>query len=165
MIRRGAAIGAVLVLGVLTGAGPAAAGDYGRFLCTPLAAAGFQARDGVWSSAPADREARPYRVQPIDPADSLDGKSDYRAVIATGDHVPMECRSLAKHDDPETARILCGGLGWGFLMDTGTMRYQELFGIGYVENETPQDAIAPYLAIGTCKRIGDLPGCSSENCG
>lgn len=48
-------------------------------------------------------------------------------------------------------RIVCGGLGTGMLIDMGTMRYQELYGFGYI-NGVDKDANTPSLTIGTCAR-------------
>ena len=49
-------------------------------------------------------------------------------------------------------RIMCGGLPYGLMMDTKTLRYQEFYSHGYVDGGD-STANTPAVTIGTCTKL------------
>lgn len=47
--------------------------------------------------------------------------------------------------------LTCGGLGFGFIMNTHFLRFQEFYGIGYVHGDMPGNT--PSITIGRCSPL------------
>lgn len=73
-------------------------------------------------------------------------KNDYVTVTRIGNDYPSHQCALAVSDAEGFA---CGGLGWGFRMLFSTLRYQEYYGIGFVEG-ADDGKNTPAMTIGRC---------------
>jgi hypothetical protein len=132
-------------------AGPIGPASADAFLCVGQLSTGFGWADGKWQVREFGVEDKVFVVQP--------GMKDEFTVTRIGDASPTHyCPVLRRSDG--SLRLLCGGLGNGFSFSSKTLRFQENYGIGYV-NAGDGDANMPYLLIGKCTKL-DLRGILSE---
>ena len=131
--------------------GPIAEANAHAFLCVGQLSTGFGWGDGKWQVRPFGVEYKVFVVQP--------GMSDEYTVTRIGDAVPTHyCPTLRLSDS--SIRLLCGGLGNGFSFSSRTLRFQENYGIGYVDTANGS-ANMPYMLIGKCTKL-DLRGILQE---
>ncbi|HET9535001.1 MAG: hypothetical protein ABWY13_19195 [Mesorhizobium sp.] len=139
-----AAVGLVLI-------GPVAEANAEAFLCVGQLSTGFGWADGKWQVRAFGVEDRVFVLQP--------GMADEYTVTRIGDAAPSHyCPALRPTDG--SVRLLCGGLGNGFSFSSRTLRFQENYGIGYVDAANGS-ANMPYLLIGKCTKL-DLRGILQE---
>ncbi|QKC83461.1 hypothetical protein EB232_19240 [Mesorhizobium sp. NZP2077] len=69
-----------------------------------------------------------------------------------------------KNDLPPGGKIhlVCGGLGFGFVFNEATLRFQQFYGFGFIDGDSAE---TPAITIGKCSSIpkrGDYVG---KSCG
>ena len=115
-----------------------------QYFCVADQATGF-----VW------RESRWRRPRSRSMMTSSSFKRSCRARTSDkklGDASERHTCSQFRLENFRAEQISCGGLGFGFVLHTKTLRYQEFYGIGYVEGgDTLRNT--PSLTIGKCTRM------------
>lgn len=130
-------------------AGPVMAGE--QYLCIGEKGTGFKWDGKQWATAVFDVASDKYVVQEVTPQEIFGRKLNFEVKRFGSDKVQFSCERLESKDF-KSARILCGGLGYGMLIDTKTLRYQEVYGLGYIDgNDTVGNT--PSFSIGTCSRL------------
>ena len=132
----------------------AASGGYSfasEWLCIPEKAGGFIFENGGWAHARFSVEGKSMVVAEVVPRAGFDGQPVGIEVTHTGDKFPIHtCAAFQEGQD----QIACGGLGYGFLFNRSNLRYQELYGIGFVNGGDSPDN-TPMLEIGRCTKLPD----------
>ena len=118
------------------------------YSCSADRSAGFNWSGGEWipTAFPADEQLL------VKPNGLKDGMLQYQ-VFRMGDQTPYldDCSQLIYQGTP-LARIACGGMAKGILIDTKRLRYQEIYGIGYLD-AFDSEQHSPSITIGRCKVI------------
>lgn len=122
-----------------------------QFLCVSEQSTGFRWKNGSWRQEDF-KVGEKYLVVAVPEYEHFGEKVNYEIRTFGSDKVEHRCRG----DDPVSneygTSIMCGGVGYGLRMDTKTMRFQEVFGLGYVEGwDKPEST--PAFTIGTCSRL------------
>lgn len=110
------------------------------YLCIGDLSTGFVWKDGIWKEAT-------FHVQEDRFAVKIEGMSV--SVTQIGRDYPSHTCSLAVADADQFA---CGGLGYGFVMNLTTLRYQDFYGLGYVDGSDSANN-TPSLTIGKCSPL------------
>lgn len=71
-------------------------------------------------------------------------------VTKIGDSYPMASCDLYAED---AGQFSCGGLGFGFVMNFRSLRFQTFYGIGYIAGEDGNDPDTPAITIGKCSPL------------
>ena len=121
-----------------------------QYLCIGEQSTGFMLKNGKWSRVKFNVDKDRYLVKEVPPYKLLNETVNFvvQRFGETGNH--LTC-NRAKSGDYVSSRILCGGLMFGMIVDTKTMRFQELFGSGYIQGDN--DGVTPSLTIGTCAKL------------
>jgi len=124
-----------------------------KYICIGDQAVGFRLLNGRWSNAVFNVNDDRLMVMEIPPKKSIFGDATINFVVRKfgSDRNLHEC-SRQTFDGKPTTRIVCGGLGFGFLMDTKSLRYQDFYGLGYLDGED-RPGNTPSLTIGKCTRV------------
>jgi hypothetical protein len=112
---------------------------------------GFKWDGQRWTSTKFTAENDKFVVQQV-PERNLMGEIVNFEVTMFGETVPRHRCFRSSYDGKPSQIIICGGLGWGFQMNTKSLRYQEFYGIGYLDGED-KPGNTPSLTIGRCSRI------------
>lgn len=120
-----------------------------EWLCVPELSTGFSLESGEWV-----RSAFTVKGESIIVAE-VTGKRDYLGepygieVTHTGDEFPMHtCPPLSEG----MVQVACGNMGYGFLFNKSTLRFQEYYGIGFVDGRD-DGGNTPSLTIGHCSKL------------
>lgn len=113
-----------------------------QFFCAATHSTGFRLNDGKWRSVDFNIEPMRYVIAP-------DG-AEY-TVTKLGQQFPFHrCQNTMPAG--QQIHLICGGLGYGWLFSERTLRFQEYYGIGYIDGED-KGGNTPSITIGTCSRI------------
>ncbi len=122
-----------------------------KFLCLGSKATGFRLEGKTWVPTVFKVDEDKFLVQPI-PREELFGRTYDYEVRKLGQSQRMMTCERGEFNKKPSSRIICGGLGHGMIFDTNSLRYQELYGFGYLEGED-KPGNTPSFTIGTCTRI------------
>lgn len=134
---------------MLCNAAAAVAGD--QFLCIAEKATGFSWENGEWRRA-SFKTGDKHLVVEVPEYSFIGEKYNYEVRAFGSDKVEHRCVGSKSVLPEKGTRVLCGGIGFGFTMDTGTLRFQEYYGLGYVDGGD-SNANTPYISIGVCSRL------------
>lgn len=137
----------IVLLGLMCG--PARSAQ--QFLCLGDKSTGFKWNGTEWAitkfSTKDDRFILQEKQKPL----VWQGRTFTYEVKRFGDRQAGELLCEA-NETSGNLRLICGGLGSGILFDSGSMRFHELYGLGYVDGkDAPGNT--PALTIGTCTRL------------
>jgi hypothetical protein len=138
------AVCATLALTMLTAT---AVAQPDTFLCIADKSTGFKLQGKQWDIANFKIEDTRYLVKAVPERMGLDGKVNYEITPFGEKYALHEC-----YREGTVEQIACGGLGIGFLMNFRTLRFQEMYGIGYVSGEDDGNN-TPYMTIGKCSPL------------
>jgi hypothetical protein len=144
--------GSALVWLVLALVTPSAVLAQEQFLCLGDKATGFRWDGRSWVTTDFTVGQDKFLVQEVAPKEY--GFKVYNYVVKKfgSDEITHHCDRSKMGDGKMGARILCGGLGYGMLIDVVSMRYQEVYGLGYIDGkDAPGNT--PSFTIGTCTRL------------
>lgn len=117
-----------------------------QLICLGEKAVGFKWSGGQWASATFSVADDKFLVSEVAPMKIGDETFTFEVKKFGREQPVFRCSRPGGGN-----RLTCGGLGYGMLIDMGTMRYQELYGLGYI-NGNDKDGNTPSLTIGTCAR-------------
>jgi hypothetical protein len=133
---------AMLALSMTSTSGNAA----DKFFCTAERSTGFKFLNEAWVQTAFKIDADKYVVQRVPRPYEQFGETISWEVKKVGEQMPaFQCR-----DSGET-RIICGGLGWGFIMNPKMLRYQEFYGMGFIDGDSAENT--PALTLGKCVQL------------
>jgi hypothetical protein len=123
---------------------PISPADASQFFCAADLSTGFKLQSSGWSSVDFTVKDMRYTIAPQD-----SGGTDY-TVTKLGDKSPSH---RCKNNLPPGGKIhlVCGGLGYGFIFNERELRFQEYYGIGFVNGDAPGNT--PSITIGKCSPI------------
>jgi len=114
-----------------------------RYFCTGEKAVGFRLDGGDWKNSTFNTDGDRYVIERMPPRVELGGETFTWSVKRMGTRFnSFDCEDMGE------TRILCGGLGAGFVFNPMTLRYLEFYGIGYVDGDEPGNT--PNITLGTC---------------
>ena len=120
-----------------------------QLICVGDKATGFKWTGRSWAEASFHVSKDKFLVQEIAPIEMLGATYTFK-VQKFGEKVPtIHC---TRHGEPKNWRLICGGLGYGMMIDSKSMRFQEVYGLGYIDGEDAPGN-TPSLTIGTCVRL------------
>ena len=116
-----------------------------EWLCVPFKSTGYKWANETWQSVDFNTP-HTFLVAEVPAYPWLGGEVGIH-VTKVGDANP-NYRCPAFQGD----QIACGGLGMGFVFNRESLRYQELYGFGYIDgSDAPGNT--PYLEIGKCSPL------------
>lgn len=130
---------------------PSGAAALEQYLCIGEKANGFRWNGTEWIHSTFKTDADKFLVYEVKPYELLDKIFTFEVKRFGSDKVVQSCERY-KTETYVGTRIICGGLGHGMLIDTKSLRYQEVYGLGYIEGKDT-DGNTPSLTIGTCTRL------------
>lgn len=113
-------------------------------LCVADMSTGFAMDGKEWVTARFNVKDQRIVVKPVTPYEYLGQQVNYE-VTKMGESYPSH--RCVRSDGAEG--MTCGGLGWGFTVNFRTLRYQDYYGIGYVDGRDNGDN-TPSITIGKC---------------
>lgn len=120
------------------------------FICMADLSTGFWWSGREWQQATFTVKDDRYLVEELPPQSS--GRYNYAVKKVGADGILHNCTRDLLSDGRRTDRIVCGGQAMGFLMDVKTLRFQDLYGIGFVDGGD-STTNTPSLTIGKCTRL------------
>src|SRR5262249_50270566 len=121
-----------LALAILS---PSSALTAEQLLCIGEQSAGFRWDGKSWVATIFSVEKDKFLVQETEPTKGLFGKLySYEMRRFGSNELPTSCER-PKSDTGMSSRIVCGGLGYGMLVDVELMRFQEVYGLGYINGQ------------------------------
>jgi hypothetical protein len=137
--------GAVALMASFVAYEPALGSDPTLF-CVSEAAGGIAPKNGQWIGTSFANPNNNYLVAPSPSNPQL---ADY-SVTEVGKSEPFQYCKFAI--PAERTRLICGGLGWGFIIDFVALRYVEVYTLGYIDNDL-SGKNTPAVAGGKCSVI------------
>jgi hypothetical protein len=132
---------------VLLSAASAANAASETLLCVADMSTGFAMEGKEWVTARFTVKDLRFVVKPVTPYEYLGKEVNYE-VTKMGESYPSH--RCNRGDGAE--QMSCGGLGWGFTVNFRTLRYQDYYGIGYVDGRDNGDN-TPSVTIGKCVQL------------
>lgn len=120
------------------------------FLCVADYSAGFKWNGKTWEPARFGVEQK-YVI--------ADATNDARAVGYThivkdigSNRVAHRCTRKPLPDGKPSGQMACGGMGYGFIFNFETLRFNEVHTIGYIDGDDSNEN-TPYMTIGKCTKL------------
>lgn len=115
-----------------------------ELLCIEKAATGFAFEGGDWKSVNFKANDK-FLIQEIE-KDKLLGVNPFTYTVKKfGEKTTfLYCKR-------PSSNLVCGGLGYGFVLNFENMRYQYYYGIGYLEESGESNT--PLISIGECTTL------------
>lgn len=118
-----------------------------EWLCVPEMSTGFKWMNDRWESVNFNTPHQ-YVLAEVEPYEMGTETIGLEVTEIGKDYPAHRCPPLAN------IQVACGGLGMGFIFNVEALRYQELFGFGYVDGgEADGETGTPYLEIGKCSPL------------
>lgn len=122
-----------------------------QFICLGEKATGFKWNGKDWAIANFTVNDDKFLVQEVSPRELLGKTFTFEVKRFGRNDIHFQCERY-KTPTYTSTRIICGGLGYGMLIDTQSLRFQEIYSMGYIDGKD-DDANTPSITIGTCSRI------------
>lgn len=114
------------------------------FLCVGQLSTGYEWTGERWAIGQMETQDKVFVVQP-----SADG-DDY-SVTQIGAASPSHYCPVLRRPD-ETLLLFCGGGANSFRFSSKTLRFQEIYGLGYTSG-ADSNANVPHMSIGKCVEL------------
>jgi hypothetical protein len=114
-------------------------------LCVEEVAGGLKFVDGRWKGVPFNTGMNQLVVT------SSDNRS-YEVKRVGENHPTHRCERSRLPDGSLVDQIVCGGLGYGMLINFEKLRYVEIYSLGYIEDDQSGDN-TPSVTGGKCTTI------------
>lgn len=122
-----------------------------EWLCVAQQATGFKWLNERWTQTNFTVEGDSFVVAEVEPHQNFSGGETVGVEVThLGDDYPRHnCPPFFAED---SEGIACGGLGYGFVFNRKALRFQEYYGLGYVDGEDAPGN-TPSITIGTCTKL------------
>lgn len=121
------------------------------FVCLGEKATGFHWNGSDWAIANFKVSEDKFLVKETPPSELFGTTYNYEVRRFGADKRLFRCERF-KIGKSYSSRIRCGGLGSGMLIDVKSMRFQEVYGFGYIDGKD-QPGNTPSITIGKCSRL------------
>ena len=121
-----------------------------RYLCVAEKGTGFKWDGKSWVTTVFDVATDKFLVQRVPRETVLGVVWNFEVKRLGSDEIFFSC--FGPDETNKGDRIICGGLLRGMLIDTKTLRYHELYGLGYIDGQDAEGN-TPSLTLGTCSRL------------
>jgi hypothetical protein len=141
------------LLSVALVASPSTAAEMEQYLCVADQSTGFKWEGNRWVSQSFNVQNDRFVFQEVPERKGLVSSDDVNFIVkrlGSADELFQCSRFVSKTFKGN--RVVCGGLGYGMVMDTKSLRYQEFYGMGFIEG-TDQPGNTPNITIGKCTRL------------
>lgn len=118
-------------------------------LCVGELSTGFRLDGKNWTIAKFNTDKDRYVVKPVKLKDYSGSPVNYEVTQLGEQYAIHECFRAEGNAGIE---MVCGGLGMGFIVNFKTLRYQETYGIGYLDGED-KPGNTPAISIGKCSPL------------
>lgn len=148
LLRRSTPFLRISCLAAVMGVGlPIAAQSQETLICLADLSTGFRFENGNWNIARFTTGNDRFLVRPLTDNERVNSSFNY-IITRIGESTPShECLRR-----PGSSRIICGGLGLGMIVDFATLRFQEVYGRGFIDGiDGPGDT--PSITIGKCSKV------------
>jgi hypothetical protein len=123
-----------------------------QYICIGEQATGFNWDGKRWVSASFNTANEKFLVQEIQPERDVLG-DEYNVVVKKfGENRNMHTCKRETFRGTKVPQFVCGGLGYGMVINTKSLRYQEYYGLGYVDGDD-KPGNTPSITIGRCTRL------------
>jgi hypothetical protein len=122
-----------------------------QYLCVADKSTGFKWNETEWASVDFIVSEKRFVIQGDLAVDTKEMGHRHFATKNIGNNTTQHECSRQENADYTSNRIIRGGLGIGLLVDTKTLRFQELHGIGFLEGD--KEGNTPALTRGKCTRL------------
>ena len=123
-----------------------------RYLCLPELSTGFRWSETAkrWNQENFATDITKYLVEQSE----VVGQEDSFIVKQIGSDYPAHnsCKRRRTGDGSLTPLIVCGSIGYAFMMNVETLRYQEIYTIGFIDG-LDRSGDTPSLTIGRCSSL------------
>lgn len=145
------ALSAVILLLAAIPLNPAFAQE--QYICIGEKATGFKWDESrkSWEIVRFNARGDKFLVQRINPTKILGKTYNFEVREFGRKDVRHRCERFETMTY-EHPLINCGGIGFGMWINTETLRYQEVYGLGYIDGKD-DTGNTPSLTIGTCTRV------------
>ncbi|MFT3672045.1 hypothetical protein [Aestuariivirga sp.] len=147
-----ARVGAFALLLIAWVFDPPVADAQETLLCVADAATGYKWDGKDWQSVNFNVSDEKYAVKPSQrqrsPADGM----DYDVVRLGDNYSSAPCWREKFKNGNYMGQVACGGLGIGFIVNFTTLRFQHVYGHGFVGG-ADDGKDSPYIAIGKCVKM------------
>ncbi|MEE1611860.1 hypothetical protein [Microvirga sp. CF3016] len=144
-------VGSLIALATVLVIRPDTASAFEQYLCIGEKATGFNWNGSAWVQATFKVDNDKFLIQETEPTELLGKTFNVEVKRFGSDRVLHQCER-GEYSGKKSNRIICGGLGYGMLIDAKSLRYQEFYGIGYIDGKD-EPGNTPSLTLGTCTRL------------
>ena len=130
---------------VLASCMTAARAENPTLLCIADQSIGYSMEGQNWTFSRFNSTDKKYVVKPVPERDHNGEKVNYEVTQFGKSTVDYECYRWP--DDAE--QIACGGIGWNFMLNFKSLRFQDTYTIGYVDGRDDGQN-TPSMTIGKC---------------
>lgn len=134
----------VLVFALLGVAFPAAATDW---ICVPDMSTGFKWKSTRWESVNFNTD-HTYIVSEVPSYDWLGAQIGAEVNRPGSPYAEYRCEGSI----PDNGVLVCGAPAMNFIFNSGTLRYQEYYGIGFLDG-SDTEGNTPFIEIGKCSAL------------
>ncbi|MDX0499010.1 hypothetical protein GOC68_22475 [Sinorhizobium medicae] len=114
--------------------------------CAAERSTGFVPENGEWKSADFKTQNSKLLIAPTKIPDNYEIKE-------VGQKTPRHtCVRNKFNDGTYYQQMVCGGLGYGIIVNFETLRFVEVYTIGYIDNDQSGDN-TPAITVGKCSEI------------
>jgi hypothetical protein len=120
------------------------------YLCVADYSTGFRWNGNAWEPARFSVERNKYVV--TDATDEARAAGYTHIVKEIGSNrVLHQCTRKLLPDGKPSLQMPCGGMGYGFTFNFETLRFDEIYAYGYVEDDP--NGNTPSMTIGRCTKL------------
>ncbi|NTE87238.1 hypothetical protein [Agrobacterium rubi] len=116
------------------------------YFCIQEAAGGLKPLNGEWSGT-AFKPSGKYLV-----ARDPENQKEWTVTEIGKTYALHRCPVIMTSENVEADQIICGGLGYGMVINFAVMRYVEVYTFGYINNDKSGNN-TPSVSGGMCSKI------------
>jgi hypothetical protein len=144
---------AILISVVLTWPSAKTVSAADKYLCVAEQATGFSWNGKRWIIT-SFRVEEKFMFQEVEPKGTIGGEYSFIVGKVGEKYNKFQCKGY-QAGGIRGRRVICGGLDlwYGMIMDTESLRYQEFYGIGFIEGNDKPESGSPSITIGACTSV------------
>jgi uncharacterized protein YerC len=127
---------------------PIAAQSQETLICLADLSTGFQFKNGNWTIANFTTGNDRFIVKPLTQQERLIQPFNYIVTRIGESTATHECNRR-----PDSSQMICGGLGIGMIVNFTTLRFQEIYGLGFIDGNDRPGGDTPAMTIGKCSKV------------
>ena len=120
-----------------------------NLLCLGEKSTGFHWNGSSWDATTFNVTDARYVVKPVAEYEYVDGNKVNYEITRLGESFSAHKCFRGMYNGAAVDQIACGGLGFGFIVNFKTLRFQEVYTLGFVDG-SDAGGNTPSLTIGRC---------------